>query len=264
MKIFAIGASKNIAYFATLRLLQQGHHVVFLLRNPSVFDANADMKPFLDSASARRIKGDALNKDDLTNAWTQALSDGPVDVVLFTVGTQPAGFSLTKGFLQDPPNLCTLALLNTLATYPQASSFPQPRFVVVTVHGVTKSSHATLPLAMRPLWAMIKIPHADKLGMEKILGHSAGWTSSYDEPGLTPGVLPSKWEDRLPGKGWLKHVVIVRPALLTDGAEKTTYRVGEQLNGLYSVSRRDVAHFIAGDLLEDWAKYDGKAVSIGY
>ena len=78
-------------------------------------------------------------------------------------------------------------------------------------------------------------------------------------------VLAAGWEARLGGEeGWLKSVVTVRPALLSDGAEKGKYRVGERLSGLYIISRRDVAHFIVTDVLPNWDKYEGKAVSIGY
>lgn len=52
--------------------------------------------------------------------------------------------------------------------------------------------------------------------------------------------------------------------MLTDGVEKGKYKTGENLSGLYSISRKDVAHFIANDLSQNWEKWDGKAVEIGY
>jgi len=265
MKVFAIGASRNIGYYTALNLLQQNHTVVFFLRNTSVFDADADLKPYIESGSAQLVKGDALSENDLKAAWNEALSSGPIDVVLFSVGGIP-GFSFTKGFVVTPGNLCAAALLNTLATFSQSTTppHPQPRLIVITVLGLTKASHASLPLPIRGLWATMPGPHADKLGMEKLVHHSAGWTPEWNEKGPSEEILLPGWEARLPEKGWLKHAVVVRPALLTDGQERGKYRVGEELKGVYSVSRRDVAHFISNDVLPNWEKYDGKGWSIAY
>ncbi|KAG9014702.1 hypothetical protein FRB94_010549 [Tulasnella sp. JGI-2019a] len=268
MKFFAIGASRNIGYYSALRLLGQGHQVVFLLRKTNVFDDDAAMKPHIDSGSAKLVKGDALVETDMTAAWEAATSDGPIDVVIFTVGGVPS-FSITKlGAVLDRPDLCSTALLNTFSTMPKVTagsiaSSPQPRFIIITSNGVTKDSHAKLPYLMRPVYAMLESPHADKIGMERICHYSAGWASEWKEDGPSEVVLASGWESKLPGKGWLKHMIVVRPAFLTDGQAVKEYRVGEQLEGVYTVSLRDVAHFIAGDLLDNWEKYDGKAISIG-
>ncbi|KAG8858385.1 hypothetical protein FRB96_005270 [Tulasnella sp. 330] len=266
MKVLAIGASRNIGYHSTLQLLQQGHHVVYLLRKPSVFDANEAMKPFIDSGVAEIVQGDALVADDLTRAWAQATVGGPVDVVLFTLGSTQASFSISSlSFTINPPNLCTAALLNTLTTLPHSSATVQPRFIITTSFGVTKASHSSVPLLTRPLYSMIKGPHADKMGMESICTYSAGWTPGAKEKIPSEEILTTGWEDRLPGKGWMKHVVILRPALLTDGPETGKYRVGdEKLTGVWTVSRKDVAHFIVTDLLANWEKYEGKGVSIAY
>lgn len=86
MKIFSIGASRNIGYYSALTLLQQGHQVVFLLRKADVFEDDADMKLFVDSGSAKLVQGDALVESDVGRAWSTATSDGPVDVVIFSVG----------------------------------------------------------------------------------------------------------------------------------------------------------------------------------
>ncbi|KAG8886983.1 hypothetical protein FRB98_000707 [Tulasnella sp. 332] len=263
MKFFAVGASRNIGYHSALNLLQKGHQVVFLLRKTDVFDEDAVMKPFVDSGSAKLVKGDALVEGDVRMAWIEATSGGPIDVVIFSVGGVPS-FSITKlGFVLPVPNLCTTALLNTFSTMPRSTSTLQPRFTIVTSNGVTKDSHATLPYAMRPLYAMIESPHADKIGMEKICHYSAGWMSDWNEDGPSDEILAPGWEGKLPAKGWLKHLVVVRPAFLTDGEVSGKYRVGEQLSGVYTVSRKDVAHFMTGDLLENWDKYDGKAIVVG-
>ncbi|KAG8870802.1 hypothetical protein FRB98_001341 [Tulasnella sp. 332] len=261
MKLFAIGASRNIGYFTALTLLQQGHQVVFLLRRLNVFDDDPAMKPFMDSGSAKLVQGDASVVSDMSRAWATATSDGPVDTVLFSVGAIPS-FSFTKfDFALTVPDLCTAALINTLTTIP--SAMPQPRVIAITSMGITKDSHRHLPYLLRPLYAVIRSPHADKLGMERVVHYSAGWTPEWKENEPIKEVLAPGWETKLPEKGWLKHAVIVRPAILTDGEALAKYRVGDHLKASYTISRKDVAHFITNDLLENWEKYDGKAITVG-
>lgn len=84
-------------------------------------------------------------------------------------------------------------------------------------------------------------------------------------------ILSEKWDETegLPGKGELKRVVIVRPALLTDGECKEKYRLRSErdlaVKGGYTVSRQDVAHFIAERLLgEEWDALEGKGVNVAY
>ena len=102
--IFALGASKNIGYFAAIRLLGEpapfvrlplevlmlpadaGATVTFLLRSPAVFDEDEAIKKAVRAGKAYLVKGDGLNQDDVARAWTEAISHGHVDTVLFTVG----------------------------------------------------------------------------------------------------------------------------------------------------------------------------------
>jgi len=114
---------------------------------------------------------------------------------------------------------------------------------------------------MRPIYAMIKLPHADKLGMEKLIHYSAGWKEDWNEDGPADGLLPNGWENRL-GHGWLKSVVIVRPPVFSEGEGKGKYRAGTDLKSVWMVNRKDVARFIVTDLLQDWSKYDGKAIVV--
>lgn len=278
--VYAVGASRNIGYYAAIRLLNKGATVTFLLRNTSVFDDDADVQKYIASGHARLVKGDALNEADVGRGWDSAREDGrDVDVLLFTVGGFP-NFTLTKGIVMNPPNLCTQALLNTLCTIPSSQRAPaaQPRIVVVSSTGITPASHANLPLVLRPVYAFIAAPHNDKLGMEKALAHWAGWPW---EAGLSPHrdpsgmeILPEGWSSRegCPKEGELKKLVVVRPALLTDGRcmgdeakeGKPPYLLAEGDLGRYTVSRRDVAHFIVEGALKDWEKWEGKGVSIAY
>ncbi|KAG8901475.1 hypothetical protein FRB99_005279 [Tulasnella sp. 403] len=265
MKVFAIGASRNIGYLSALKFLQQGHTVAFLLRRTNVFDNDDAMKTYIASGKVQLIQGDALVEDDMRRAWTEASPvDTPVDLVLFSVGGT-LQFTLKKGFFIHPPNLCTTALLNTLSTYPDRSSEIQPKFVVVTSSGITRSSHNDLPFAMKPVYSvLLKSPHADKLGMEKLLHHSSGSSAAWTEAGPKEAILAPGWESKVGETGWLKHLVIVRPSWLTDGPETGVYKVGEDLRKRYTISRKDVAHFIAGDLMDKWGEFEGKGVVIGY
>jgi len=223
------------------------------------------MKPYVDSGLAELVQGDALSSSDMTRAWTQAALGGPVDVIQFTLGSTEASFSFTKGFTINPPDLCTAALLNTLATFPNPASTSPPRLIITSAFGVTKATHKALSLSMRTFYSTIKGPHDDKMGMETICGYSAGWTPAANEHKPSEKILPAGWDERLPQKGWLKHAVILRPAFYTDGKMTGKYRVGDDtLSGVYIISRRDVAHFIVTDLLANWEKYDGKGVSIAY
>ena len=98
------------------------------------------------------------------------------------------------------------------------------------------------------------------------------WEWKDKEP--LPEILPPDWTTvaGTPGEGELKKVLVIRPAFLTDGEcksdkkNKRAYRVGEgdlDNNG-YSVSRKDVAHFIVEGALEDWDSYQNKCVTIAY
>ena len=66
-----------------------GATVTFLLRTPSIFDTNSAIQKYVSSGTARLIKGDALVREDVEQAWKEAAGkeNKPVDVLLFTVGT---------------------------------------------------------------------------------------------------------------------------------------------------------------------------------
>ncbi|KAG8995322.1 hypothetical protein FRB90_000209 [Tulasnella sp. 427] len=264
MKVLAIGASRNLGYFAALNILKgdESCTVGFQLRNVSAFDEDAEMQQFVKSGRAKLIKGDALVEDDVRKTWNEANADAiPVDVVLFTVGGTPK-FTLTRGLVIDPPNLCTSALLNVLSTLPRTQ--PQPKLIAITSNGVTPSTHGGLPFLSRAFYALITVPHADKFGMERALYWSAGWAWKESDGEPEAHILPHDWQARLGGQeGWLKDVVVVRPAILTDGVETGKWKAGVELPGLWTVSRKDVAKFVSDEVLKE-GKWDGKPVSVGY
>ncbi|OSD08242.1 hypothetical protein PYCCODRAFT_1441226 [Trametes coccinea BRFM310] len=282
MHAFVLGGSKNIGYYAALRLLEQGATVTFLLRRTNVFENDEQMQRYVKSGQATLVCGDGLKLEDVQKGWEAALEagNGSIDVVLFTIGGVPT-FQLTKGFVLNPPDLCTRSLLNLFRTIPSLLRDPasQPRFIIVTSRGITPSSHKTLPFALKGFYGtFLAGPHADKLGAERVLAHVMGrpWDAKTADGKVRETVLPTDWHalPGLPARGELKRVVIVRPALLTDGechgdeAEKTgkaPYKaIAGEIDGGYTVSRRDTAHFIVNGALKDWEKWQGKGVVLVY
>jgi hypothetical protein len=188
-------------------------------------------------------------------------------------------FELTKGYTVSPPNLVTQCLVNALSTLP--TSFPHPKIIAISTSGLTKSSYSSLPLLLKPLYSYaLAGPHKDKVGMERVIGYCAGW--SWDNGKVKDVVLgkSEEWKEGLPEPGTLKSVVVIRGASFTDGeckAEKLAgkdgkgkgkgkqpYRVKEGDVGGYTISRKDVAHFVVEGVLEEWDKWQGKCVSIAY
>ncbi|KAF7302646.1 NAD(P)-bd-dom domain-containing protein [Mycena chlorophos] len=271
MDVLAIGASRNIGYLTSLRLLEKGAVVTFMLRSPSIFDEDEKMQHYIRSGRARLVQGDALKEEDVRRAWEAA---GVVDTLLFTVGfSGNPGFSFTKGFLQDPPNLVSACFLNVICTMPAYAE--QPKIIVLSSTGLSPVAHKTLPLPMRLLYNTIEQPHQDKLAMERVIAHGAGWRWGVDgtvEPDAS--LIGENWQQRpgLPAEGSYKNVLVVRAAWLTDGKSladereakgKPGYRYSEQELRCYTISRADVAHFIVTSLGR-WDEVQGKRINVGY
>ncbi|KAI0064501.1 hypothetical protein BV25DRAFT_242015 [Artomyces pyxidatus] len=283
MKVYTIGGSRNIGYYASLRLLRKGAVVTYLLRNTGVFDADESIQEYVKTGKARLVKGDALSKEDVRHGWEVAGQPDPtdptdtdgVDILLFTVGGTPS-FSPLRGFVINPPDLCTRCCLNAVSTLPRSDARAPPRIVAVTSVGLSKPAHKSLPLPLRIMYSALLGPaHEDKKGVEYILTHCSGDAG----PRLVPSekILAAGWErtEGVPGKGEVPGVVLVRPALLTDGecrADKngpSSYRSRGDgdlaVPGGYTISRKDVGYFVAERLLgEDWEQWAGKGVSLAY
>ncbi|KAL1685885.1 hypothetical protein GGG16DRAFT_65340 [Schizophyllum commune] len=268
-----LGASKNIGYYAAVRLLDAGATVTFLLRNTAVFNADLVIQRNIGAGKARLVQGDGLKQDDVAHAWAEAAKDRQADTLLFTFVSSSGTpkFSLIKGFLIEPHNLVTQCLFNTLCT--MSKDAPQPRIVVVSSIGLTKRSHASLPCVFKPFYAhALAVPHRDKLGVERVLAYRAGFPCDEEEPEPAEDIVGANWRERkgLPAAGELQKVLVVWPALFTDGeweADKGVaqpYRASEEELGGYTVSRKDVGHFIAKAILDDWEKYEGKIMNVGY
>ncbi|KAF9256218.1 hypothetical protein L218DRAFT_1081479 [Marasmius fiardii PR-910] len=298
MNVLSLGGSRNIGYFSAVRLLDAGCTVTFLLRTPSKLENDQVIGKYVASGKAFLVKGDALERSDVENGWKEAGKHGNVDLLLFTVGATPE-ISLLKGAVIKPADLVTRSFMNTVSTMPQSQ--PQPKIITISSNGLTKISHQALPLALKPVYGwLLALPHKDKLGVERVIHHCAGWEWNTKEDGEPDEeILPSNWTltPGLPAPGTLKNILVVRPAFLTDGecqaekqqekvqekfkeaqekmakkgikfdgtVSKEAYRTSEgELSGGWTVSRRDVAHFIVAKALNDWESYAGKIITIAY
>ncbi|KAL5490680.1 hypothetical protein ACEPAI_5514 [Sanghuangporus weigelae] len=277
MKVLVIGGSRNIGYYSALRLLGNGATVIFLLRNTSCFDTDESIKQYVASGKARLVQGDAMKKEDVGKALTVASEgDDPLDAVLFSVGGL-GKLSITKGVVLDPPNLCALSMLNLLSVLPRDPA-SQPKIVVVSSTGLGKTAHAALPLPLKPLYGFLldgaQGPHADKLGMERALSYVAGWEWPAADGEPDKAILADGWQDHIGPYGWLKHAVVIRPALLTNGDSvgdnpkkpgQEPYRaLDHEMKGSYTISRKDVVHFIVTRVFAEWNQWEGKCVRIAY
>jgi len=104
---------------------------------------------------------------------------------------------------------------------------------------------------IKPVYGFaLEKPHKDKIGAEIITSYLAGmpWDYSQDpEPSLSVmGSETWRTDEGMPKEGeWKDQVVVIRPALLTDGEFTGKYRTSydESLGG-YTISRKDVADLI--------------------
>ena len=187
----------------------------------------------------------------------------------------PAGspsFHLTKGVVISPHNLVTQCLLNVLCEMPKTN--PLPKVIILSTIGVTPSSRSHAPFLLNILYGyVISHPLQDKLGTERVVYHCAGWDWNSKDGEPKEDIAGKGWQERegLPAPGQLKDALVVRPAVLNDeecvadsGKAGRPYRVAEgHLKG-WSISRKDVAHFIFDAVTNHWDEYGNKQVSIAY
>ena len=167
-----------------------------------------------------------------------------------------------------------LTLLSALKSTPQIASNP-PNFVIVSSTGITKEGHDNLPCLLKSFYKYaLASPHADKLGLERVVAHAAGfpWPEGGAEEKVRDSVLPPGWEERAGENGWLKdRVVVVRAALLKDGPCTVTeekpdaYRfASDYLKNAYTIRREDVSHLIVEKVLGNWEGVKGEILRIAY
>lgn len=173
----------------------------------------------------------------------------------------------------DIIDISTRCLQNVLCTMPQHAGVPLPKIIVLSTTGVSRKARQKTPLMHRPLYGyLIQQQMADKLGMERVIAHCAGWTWTDEEP--MAEIMGEGWKQRkgLPAPGTLTEAVVLRASLLTDGectAEGKSdnalpYHAVEGLDGGATISRKDVGHFIFEAVTKQWKKYANKQISVSY
>ncbi|KAF8597888.1 hypothetical protein BDV93DRAFT_527076 [Ceratobasidium sp. AG-I] len=263
MHVLLLGASRNIGYHVTQRLLAKGHTCTLLLRRPDAMQADPEMSSFISQGKIKISAGDALVAADVQRAWDMAKSDGKVDQVFYGIGGEPS-FSVTQGYVVTPADL-TERGMTVLLSVIESSTTPstRPRLVTITSNGLDDRSHGLLPLPMRAFYGWgLKVPHEDKINQEKVVKSAAGWDGE--------------------GNGWLgaKNLVIVRPAFLTSGECKAdkkadkenkkgdkkgdAYKTDQELPNVWIISREDVAHFIAEKVIANWDQWAGEPWVVSY
>jgi len=156
----------------------------------------------------------------------------------------------------DNPHICqeaaeaVLSGLRELKRGVAEGEWQQPLMAVISSTGLAPGE---LPFVMKPLYAMLKHPHEDKLKMEGVLS------------GAEEGLI--KW-------------VVVRAGLLTDGPAGGAVRAGYagrvkngnekwgDVNGVavgYKISRRDVGRWLFEEVIgQDGGEWVGKKVCLVY
>jgi putative NADH-flavin reductase len=224
--ILFLGATGGCGLSALTHSLHAGHTCIALLRTPSrlssLLPANLSTSPNL-----HLITGNARDVDILTKALIVPGSKGQlVDMVITSIGGKPDFRRLTV----DDPHVCEKAmeaLLSALSIVRKTYGLDagkKIRLVALSSTGITDLGR-DVPLLMYPLYhVMLKDPHKDKRALEEL------------------------------AKGSGERFTLVRPSLLTDGAEgagKVRVGVEDMLAGKveskaigYTISRNDVGKWI--------------------
>ncbi|KAJ3046970.1 hypothetical protein HK097_000355 [Rhizophlyctis rosea] len=275
MHVVIIGASRGCGLESTLQILNvhPSAKVTLLLRRPE------ELSPILtergvalsdigddNTKRIRLLKGDALNPEDVQKLFTSS-----VDVVLSTIGATQLDFSNPVHPKIKPGSICTRAtsiLLSAYKVYIDANpALPHPHLIVLSSNGLGSQGYQDLPLLWKPLYGwLLQDPHADKEIMEWIIfsaakgSHPDAYVQEFGEKNASADAVAVKTGL---GSGWLKKFTVVRPAFLTDGKVTGTYRAGERVQGTYTISRKDIGHFVAERVVgkEEWV---GKAVTVGW
>ncbi|KAH7101661.1 hypothetical protein BKA62DRAFT_702791 [Auriculariales sp. MPI-PUGE-AT-0066] len=261
MHVLILSASRHIGYFAALRLLAKGETVSLFVRSANRFDDDQAIQGHIRAGRARVVVGDGLNEEDVR----RAVHSDSFDFILISIGATQIKMTFPHPTI-TPADICERSTKNVLAALrssPHETS-RATRVIAITSAGMGRQGFAALPLAWKPVyWWLLPKMHADKQNMERALGGAAGRTDWGEEAVVQASPAHEQ--------AWL-NAMIVRPAHLTDSESladkqsggKEAYRVGEYLRGIWSISRKDVAHFIVEEAIPNFAKYRNRAVDICY
>jgi len=245
--ILFLGATGGVALSALRRSLAANHTCICLVRTPSKLTNLLSLGPQPSTLppNLHIITGNAHSVPSLVSALTSPANPSSLpDIIISSIG----GAFDFKSFGIDDPRVCERgieALLQAIKEARAKGATGNPQIVVVSTTGVSESGVRDVPLLMVPLYhVMLKEPHKDKKLLEK-------------------GVRESG-----------ERFTIVRPSLLTDGAEGGKVRAGvedvkdrtveSQAVG-YTISRADAGRWIFEEVVEgNGARWEGKAVTISY
>ncbi|KAK0556932.1 hypothetical protein OC846_000776 [Tilletia horrida] len=273
MRVVFIGATAGCGLHAFVKLLNATdakHEAILLSRRPEEYKELLTSQHGLSESVFDKqvwvVKGDATKLDDVRNLFHIAKTAGAdgtstaepqVHAIVTSVGGKPK-FGINPLIQLIPPNICESAaktLLEAIELDFPASLGPdvQPRVIAITSNGMGKSGHASLPLALKPMYSwMLKEPHADKEEMEKALHRAA----KLQHPDFNPtlGDEPLK----------LHRLTILRPSLLTDGpCSDKEVRAAPTLKGAYFISRADVGRELCNSALLG-GKWISEGVTLSY
>ncbi|OTA60054.1 NAD(P)-binding protein [Hypoxylon sp. EC38] len=239
-----LGASGGVGLAALSRALAAGHTCIALCRTPSKL---TDRFPAAKHPNLTVIQGNAHDASAVARCLLGR--ERPADTVVSSIG---GVFQFSRMTIDDP-QVCQkgmAALLEAIAKLrreydglTEAQRW-RPRIVVVSTCGISKAGR-DFPLATLPIYKfMLKVPHVDKVEMERLLVGGAAEKEGY---GYTYS--------------------IVRPSLLNDDAQperRIRAGVDDKPPVGYAISRDDTGRWIFENLLDRESKdgYENKIVTI--
>ncbi|RUS23989.1 hypothetical protein BC938DRAFT_474306 [Jimgerdemannia flammicorona] len=214
IKIAVIGATRGCGHLSVVQALQAGHQVSVLVRDPARLQLSAEAKTRVTIHT-----GDVRTYEDV-----RKIVEGQ-DVIISAIGSAVDLSNITNP-IQDG-TICTEGTANILKALKSlhTAGLHVPRLISISSMGIGEHKRDT-PYLLRPFYDIVlHKPHIDKQRMEIAIEASE----------------------------WLEWI-LVRPALLTNGAHTGKYRVLGNGGG-YTVSRADVADFIIKNLEStEWVK----------
>ncbi|KAI4863936.1 NAD(P)-binding protein [Hypoxylon rubiginosum] len=246
-----LGASTGVGLAALTRALTGGHTCIALCRKPSKL---TDRFPAARYPNLRVVEGNAHDVAAVSRCLYVPEEGQLVDAVVSSIG----GAFIFSRMTIDDPEVCekgAATLVEAIAkvrrqqqeenSNPAAAAW-KPRVVVVSSTGLARAGR-DYPLAMMPMYKfMLKVPHKDKVLMEKAVvdGSSSSSSSGYT-------------------------YTIVRPSLLVDdAAPEREVRVGiddDYVVG-YTISRDDTGRWIYENLLvrdeEKTGRYENRVATV--
>lgn len=244
------GASTGVGLSALKHALAGGCRCVALCRNPAKLTAllPPETTPNLEIVQGNAHDPAAVSRC-LRRQGTEAEGGGLVDTVVFSIG----GRFIASKMTLDDPHVCERGmevLIKAIAELRrELGGGKKPHIVVCSTTGISSHGRDTA-LAILPVYALLKVPHADKRAMEdKLVEAGRGDRADYT-------------------------YTIIRPTVLVDGETDKDVRIGiedpvagirESMTLGYTISREDTGKWVARNLvLKMNPAYMRKAVVVTY